>query len=86
MSGNLVTAGQVREMLADPKLFPNLPADFSDEAELTLDSLSLVWLLNEVEQRHGLIVELSDEVVDGFTSVRGIVDGLNQAAPAGRRP
>jgi acyl carrier protein len=69
----------VRELLADPRIFPGLPADLADDAELTLDSLGLVWLLHEVEQRYGLVVEPTDEEAAGLVSVRSIADFLRTA-------
>ena len=69
----------VRELFADARIFPGLPADLADDAELALDSLGLVWLLHEVEQRYGLAVEPTDEEAAGLTSVRRIVDYLRTA-------
>lgn len=76
----LIGIGAVRELLSDPKLFPHLPADLGDDTELTLDSLSLVWLLHQVQEQYGLVVEPSDAEVDGLISVRRITDYLNGAA------
>jgi acyl carrier protein len=69
----------VRVLLADSRIFPGLPADLADDAELALDSLGLVWLLHEVEQRYGLVAEPTDEEVAGLTSVRRIADYLRGA-------
>jgi len=69
----------VRELLAEPRIFPGLPADLSDDAELVLDSLGLVWLLHAVEQRYGLVVEPTNEEAEGLTSVRRIADYLRAA-------
>jgi acyl carrier protein len=74
-----MTPDTVRELLAESRIFPGLPADLADDAELLLDSLGLVWLLHEVEQRYGLVVEPTDEEVAGFTSVRRIADYLSTA-------
>jgi acyl carrier protein len=69
----------VRELLADSRIFPGLPADLDDDAELVLDSLGLLWLLHEVEQRYGLVVEPTDEEAAGLVSVRRITDYLREA-------
>jgi acyl carrier protein len=74
-----ISPDTVRGLLADPRIFPSLPADLADDAELVLDSLGLVWLLHEVEQRYGLAVEPTDEDVEGLTSVRRIADYLRTA-------
>ncbi|GAA3525881.1 hypothetical protein GCM10022222_06020 [Amycolatopsis ultiminotia] len=71
-----VTTGAVRALLQDAKLQPHVPAELTDDTELTLDSLSLVWLLHLVEQHHGLIVTPSDEVLGECTSVRSITEWL----------
>jgi acyl carrier protein len=75
-----MTPDTVRELLAEARIFPGLPGDLTDDTELVLDSLGLVWLLHEVEQRYGLAVQPTDEEVEGFTSARRIADYLSTAA------
>jgi hypothetical protein len=77
-----ITTSAVRALLRDPKLQPHVPAGLTDDTELTLDSLSLVWLLHLVEQRHGLITTPSEEALAACTSVRGIAEWLRRV-PAG---
>jgi acyl carrier protein len=74
-----ISPDTVRELLADSRIFPGLPTDLADDAELVLDSLGLLWLLHEVEQRFGLAVEPTDEEVAGLSSVRRIADYLRAA-------
>ncbi|MGW0943141.1 acyl carrier protein [Streptomyces sp. NPDC002623] len=76
------TTASVRELLADRNVFPGLPDDLGDDAELVLDSLGLVWLLHVVEERYGLVVEPSDEDIAGLTSLRRLTDYLSAATPA----
>ncbi|WP_033289774.1 acyl carrier protein [Amycolatopsis jejuensis] len=78
-----LTTSAVRDLLQDEKLVAHLPAELTDDTELTFDSLSLVWLLHLVEQRHGLVVPPSDEAFAECTSVRGITEWL-QGVQAGR--
>ncbi|MCD7440452.1 acyl carrier protein [Streptomyces lincolnensis] len=66
----LITTDTVRALLSDRKVFPGVPEDLDEDAELVLDSLGLVWLLHVLEERHGLIVEPSDEDIAGLTSLR----------------
>ena len=73
----MITADAVRELLADRKVFGDLPADLGDDAPIVLDSMALVWLLHQVEIRFGLRVDPSDEDLDRFSSVAGIVEYLN---------
>jgi acyl carrier protein len=67
-------------LLGDPRLFPGLPADLTDDTELVLDSLGLVWLLHQVEERHGLVVDPSGADAAELTSVGAITAYLNRAA------
>lgn len=78
-----IDAEDVRELLADPKLFAQLPADFDDDTSLALDSLGLVWLLHLVESRYGLVITPSEELFAEFDSVRGITAQLRRAAREG---
>ncbi|AHH95622.1 hypothetical protein GCM10010174_78150 [Kutzneria viridogrisea] len=75
-----MTTEQVRELLADRKVFPDLPADLADDAPLVLDSMALVWLLHQVQARFGLTVDPSDEDLARFDSVAGITEYLNSGA------
>ncbi|MDX3581670.1 acyl carrier protein [Streptomyces europaeiscabiei] len=74
-----ITTGTVRELLSDRKVFPGVPDDLGDDAELVLDSLGLVWLLHVVEERYGLVVEPGDEDIAGLTSLRRLTEFLNAA-------
>ncbi|MEV0639486.1 acyl carrier protein [Streptomyces sp. NPDC050619] len=74
-----LTTDTVRELLADRKVFPGLPDDLGEDAELVLDSLGLVWLLHVVEERYGLVVEPTDEDIAGLTSLRRLTGFLRAA-------
>lgn len=79
-----ITVDSVRELLSDRKVFPGLPDDLGEDAELVLDSLGLVWLLHVVEERYGLVVEPSDEDIAGLTSLRRLTGYLRAAQEGGR--
>ncbi len=79
---SLLTTETIRDLLSDPKIFPGLPTDLDEDAELVLDSLGLIWLLHEMEERYALIVEPTDADIAGLTSLRRITDYLNTAARA----
>ncbi|MDW6065768.1 acyl carrier protein [Streptomyces sp. FXJ1.4098] len=79
-----ITTDTVRELLSDRRVFPAVPAELDEDAELVLDSLGLVWLLHVVEERYGLVVEPSDEDVVGLTSLRRLTAYL-RAAQTDRR-
>ncbi|NEA62873.1 acyl carrier protein [Streptomyces sp. SID12488] len=80
-----MTADSVRELLSDRKVFPGLPDDLGEDAELVLDSLGLVWLLHVVEERYGLVVEPTDEDIAGLTSLRRLTRYLRTAQKEGAR-
>lgn len=75
----VLTTGLVRELLADRKIFPGVPDDLGEDAELILDSLGLVWLLHVVEERYGLVVDLDDEDIADLTSLRRLTEFLGAA-------
>jgi acyl carrier protein len=81
-----IAAAEVRALLADRKLFPDLPAGLGDDTELVLDSLSLVWLLHQAEARYGVIAEPSDADAAALTSVGAITAYLNRAAAVAPEP
>ncbi|HTI22624.1 MAG TPA: hypothetical protein VL652_16635 [Kutzneria sp.] len=74
-----MTEQDVRELLADPRIFPDLPADLSAHAELVIDSMALVWLLHQVKARFGVDADPDDDELDEFTSIARITGYLNQA-------
>jgi acyl carrier protein len=78
-----ITTAVVRELLSDPKIFPELPADLDEDAELALDSLGLVWFLHQLGTRYDLVIEPEDEHLTEFGSLRGITDYLNRAQAGG---
>ncbi|KMS76493.1 hypothetical protein ACM01_04695 [Streptomyces viridochromogenes] len=84
MSAGTFTTDSVRDLLSDRNIFPGLPDDLGEDAELVLDSLGLVWLLHVLEERHGLVVEPSDEDIAGLTSLRRLTEYL-RAAERGER-
>jgi hypothetical protein len=72
-AGTRPTAGQIRDLLSDPKIFPDLA---SDEDEFVFDSLGLVWFLHRLELEYEVAAEPTEEFFAGNTSVRRITDGL----------
>jgi acyl carrier protein len=78
-ASSVLTTDTVRELLSDRRIFPGVPDDLADDAELVLDSLGLVWLLHVVEERYGLVVEPGDEDIAGLTSLRRLTEFLSAA-------
>lgn len=50
----------------------------------SIDSLELVWLLHQVEQRHEVRLDLDDEELIRMTTVDGAVEVLTTALEAAR--
>jgi acyl carrier protein len=71
-----ITTGMVRDLLSDPKIYPDLPPELDDDAELVLDSLGLVWFLHQLELRYGMEIDPADADSADFTSIRRITEYL----------
>ncbi|OXM54942.1 hypothetical protein [Amycolatopsis alba] len=76
-SGVPISAAQVRDLLSDPKIFPQL-AD--DDTEFVFDSLGLVWFLHLLELRCEVLAQSTDECFSGLTSARRIAAYLSETA------
>ncbi|MFC0434942.1 acyl carrier protein [Kutzneria buriramensis] len=72
-----MTEKDVRELLADQRIFPDLPADLPSDAELVIDSMALVWLLHQAKARFGVDADPEDSDLDEFTSIARITSYLN---------
>jgi hypothetical protein len=53
------------------------PADVPEE----LGSLELTWLIDQVERRYGVVLDLDDDVFAGMATVTGAVGVLNAQLP-----
>ena len=73
-----MTEQDVRELLADRRIFPDMPAGLPADAELVIDSMALVWLLHQAQARFGVTADPEDEDLDEFTSVARITAYLNR--------
>lgn len=71
-----ITTGMVRDLLSDPKIYPDLPPELDDDAELVLDSLGLVWFLHQLELRYGMEIDPADADPADLTSIRRITEYL----------
>jgi acyl carrier protein len=76
-----VTERDVRTLLADRRIFPDLPEDLPADAELVIDSMALVWLLHQVRSRFGLRVDPDDADLAEFSSVARITAYLKAVGP-----
>ncbi len=55
----------------------------SSEVGERIDSLELVWLLHQVEQRYGVTLDLDDESLIRMTTVGGAVEVLRKVLSEG---
>lgn len=46
-----------------------------------IDSMQLAWLIHQVEQRHGIVLDLSDDLLDRMTTVSDAVAVLANLRP-----
>ncbi|MBV8932968.1 MAG: acyl carrier protein [Kutzneria sp.] len=75
-----VTTEDVRRLLSDRRIFPDLPGDLADDTALALDSMGLVWFLHQLWTQFGIKVDPADEELAEFDSVAGIVTYVNRTA------
>jgi hypothetical protein len=57
------------------------PAEVPEE----LGSLEATWLVDQVERRYGVVLDLDDEVFAGMSTVTGALGVLQGAIPEPRR-
>ena len=48
-----------------------------DEVAERIGSLELTWLITKVEQRYGVMLDLTDEELDRMTTISGAVTALH---------
>lgn len=58
----MINKDAIRHILADRKIYSDAINDLADDAELTLDSLAVVWLSHRLEEDHGVVLDPSDLV------------------------
>ena len=67
-----ITKQEIRELLLERNLFSAVSGDLTDDTELRMDSLSLVWFVNGLEQRCGVALRFDDGEWEQFGSVNAI--------------
>ncbi|MFC5718947.1 acyl carrier protein [Streptomyces gamaensis] len=67
-----VTKEDIRLILSDSRIFSTSIEEFGNDAELGLDSLSLVWLVHRLEEEHGVSLDPDALFAAGVTSVDSI--------------
>ncbi|MCP3799389.1 phosphopantetheine-binding protein [Allokutzneria sp. A3M-2-11 16] len=82
-SGTPITADDVRRLLSERKIFPELPERLADDTPVTLDSMGLIWFLHQLTEQHGVRIEPTEAEFEEFTSVGAIVAYLARKVPDG---
>ncbi|MFE9776415.1 phosphopantetheine-binding protein [Streptomyces sp. NPDC005931] len=72
----MISKDDIRTILAENAgLGP--PAELTDDAELVIDSFTLVVLQHALEERHGVVIDPQFEDMALFTSIDGIHTYVN---------
>lgn len=72
----MIDREEVRGLLLERKLFAAVSDDLDDDSPVVLDSMSLIWFLHGLNERHGLELTLEECDLSRMTSVRGIHEWL----------
>ncbi|CRK56721.1 hypothetical protein [Alloactinosynnema sp. L-07] len=76
----MITRDEIREILSTCRSM-DLPPDIEDDAELVIDSFTLVTIQAALEDRHGLVVDPRFEDLRLFTSIANIHAFLSRNFP-----
>jgi hypothetical protein len=82
----VITRDDVRSLLQERRLFAAVSDDLGDDSPVVFDSMSLIWFLHGLNERHGVELSLEDCDPGQLTSIRRIHDwlvGRLEAADAG---
>jgi acyl carrier protein len=55
----------------------------ADQVRERIDSLELAWLIHQVEQRHGVVLDLEDDALSEMSTVDGALAVLNKVLAGG---
>ncbi|GIH06770.1 hypothetical protein Rhe02_48370 [Rhizocola hellebori] len=55
----------------------------ADQVRERIDSLELAWLIHQVEQRHGVVLDLDDDSLAEMSTVDGSLAVLNKVLTGG---
>lgn len=74
----MISREDVRRLLLDRRLFTTVSDEMDDDAELSFDSVSVLWFLQGISERFGVDVTLEEGDLERFTSVGRITDWLQE--------
>lgn len=73
-----VTGDDIRQILSERRVFMSIPADLTDDQELTLDSMGVIWIVHVLEETFGIVIEPDDADLEQFTSINRIRAYVNE--------
>jgi acyl carrier protein len=68
----MITREDIKRLLLERKLYTLVSGDLDFDAEIALDSLSLIWFLHGLEQEYGIQLSPEDSDFNEFGSINCI--------------
>ncbi|MFL5345025.1 MAG: acyl carrier protein [Hyalangium sp.] len=68
----MITREDIKRLLLERKLYATVSGDLDFDAEIALDSMSLIWFLHGLEQEYGIQLAPEDSDISQFTSINSI--------------
>lgn len=82
MKKPLIGLEEIRELLLENQLYVALSEELRDDSRIVMDSLSLLWFLEKLEQRLQLRLELEEQDYERFDSIVSIQQLVEERAAA----
>lgn len=82
MKEPLITLEEIRQLLLENQLYVALSEELRYDSRIVMDSLSLLWFLEKLEQRLQLRLELEEQDYERFDSIQSIQQLISERAAA----
>lgn len=76
-----ISRDELRALLVECQIVPFSADELGDDTPIVIDSFALVWLIQMLQERHGIVLDPTDEEVAAFDSVRAVHAHLTAARP-----
>ncbi|WP_270165425.1 hypothetical protein [Paenibacillus sp. SYP-B4298] len=80
MKEPLITLEEIRQLLLENQLYVALSEELRYDSRIVMDSLSLLWFLEKLEQRLQLRLELEEQDYERFDSIQSIQQLISERA------
>lgn len=70
----MISPDTIKQIVIDSELFTAVGCQCGFDDDLNLDSMSLIWLINELEKRFGIEIDYRDLDLNRFNTIRSIRD------------